>query len=416
MAFDPTKFDPHAPDFIADPYPTYAQFRAQAPVSRVTFTIPVQGKPYPLYDSTWIFRYADVKTVLDGKALFLKNPVKANPPPGPFDVLQNMPNGIFSMDPPRHDELRSILDALFAKAIADMDSVAATFAGPLLAAAKLSRRIELVSAYAMPVPSSVLMTVLGIPQEDWAGIEQWVSAVVNGHDYTQSRGAQAMAGTCAMAMGAYFQALSRGCPVRPAKRDCPQRPAPAQGRLMDLMLGAKGIAPDEAQMTLVNLAVAGYMSTVFLVATGTLNLLKNPSQLALLRSKPALMSSAIEEMLRYDAPAQLADRYCAEDTVIAGVKLAKGTQVTAVLGSANRDSDVFPDADKFDIARVSKVEHVGFGDGIHYCLGAPLVRKAGPVTFQMLLDGLPQMRLDGIPQWQTDPYLRSVVNLPLAIG
>lgn len=405
MAFDPTKFDPHAPDFLADPYPTYAQFRAQAPVSRVTFTIPVQGKPYPLYDSTWIFRYADVKTVLDDKALFLKNPPKANPPPGPFDVLQNMPNGIFSMDPPRHDELRSILDVLFKKAIADMDTVAATIAGPLLTAAKLSRRIELVSAYAMPVPSSVLMTVLGIPPRDWAGIEQWVSAVVNGHDYTQSRGTQAMAGTCAMAMGAYFQALSRGCPVQPVK-----------GRLIDLMLGDQGIAPDEAQMTLVNLAVAGYMSTVFLIATGTLNLLKNPAQLALLRSKPELMSSAIEEMLRYDAPAQLADRYCAEDTEIAGVKLPKGTQVTAVLGSANRDSDVFPDADKFDITRASKVEHVGFGDGIHYCLGAPLVRMGAPVTFRMLLEGLPEMRLDGLPQWQTDPYLRSVVNLPVAIG
>lgn len=401
MPFDPTKFDPHAADFIADPYPTYAQFRKEVPAYRVTFKI----GPYTLYDSTWIFRFSDVKTVLDDTALFLKNTNPQHVSPPPFDVLQNMPNGLFSLDPPRHDELRTILDPLFAQAIAGMDAAAASIAKPYLDAAKASRRIDLVSAYAMPVPSNILRTVLGISDGDWAGIEQWVTGVVRGNDYTQPRATQAMAGTCAMALGSYFQALTRGCPMHAEK-----------GRMVDLMAGSKGIEPVETQMTLVNLAVAGYMSTVFLVATGTLNLLKNPSQLALLRSKPALMSGAIEEMLRYDAPAQLADRFCAEDTEIAGVKLKKNDRVTAVLGSANRDSDVFPDADKFDITRVSKVEHVGFGDGIHYCLGAPLVRMGAPVTFRMLLEGLPEMRVDGIPQWQTDPYLRSVVNLPVAIG
>ena len=404
MTFDPSTFDPHAPDFLADPYPTYAQFRAQVPAYRVTFKI----GPYTLYDSTWVFRFADVKTVLDGTDRFLKNQKPQHVPPPPFDVLQNMPNGIFSLDPPRHTVLRPILDTLFAQAIDRIDAVAQAKAKSLLDAARASRRIEFVSAYAMPLPSGVLQSVLGISDGDWAGIEQWVTGVVTGHDYTQSRGTQAMAGTCALALGAYFQALMRGCPMSAAK-----------GQMVDLMTGkavAQGMEREEVQMTLVNLAVAGYMSTVFLVATGTLNLLRNPTQLELLRKRPDLMGGAIEEMLRFDAPAQLADRYCASDTEIAGVKLKAGDQVTAVLGSANRDSDVFPDGDKFDITRESKVEHVGFGDGIHYCLGAPLVRKVGPVAFRMLLEGLPNMRLDGIPQWQTDPYLLSVANLPLAIG
>lgn len=400
MSFDPSKFDPHAPAFIADPYPTYAQFRAQAPAWRVTFKV----GPYTLYDSTWIFRYADVKRILDAKALFVKNKNPKHVSPAPFDVLQNMPNGLFSLDPPRHAELRSILDPLFARAIDGMDAEAAKIAKPYLDAAKANRRIELVSAYAMPVPSNILRIVLGITDDDWAGIEQWVTGVVRGNDYTQPRATQAMAGTCAMALGSYFQALTRGCPMHAEK-----------GRMVDLMVESTGIEREETQMTLVNLAVAGYMSTVFLVATGTLNLLKNPAQLALLRKQPELMAKAIEEMLRYDAPAQLADRFCAEDTEIAGVKLKKNDQVTAVLGSANRDSDAFPNADTFDITRDDKVEHVGFGDGIHYCLGAPLVRMGAPVTFRMLLEGLPEMKLDGIPQWQTDPYLRSVVNLPLAI-
>ncbi len=406
--FDPTQFDPHAPDFLADPYPTYAQFRANAPVSKVTFEIEYQGRTVPLYNSTWVFRHADVRTVLEGKALFLKNRSPQDLPPAPFDVLGNMPNGLFSMDPPRHDKLRPVLDTLFEKAISGLDTAAYSIGKPLLEAAKASRRIELVSAYAMPLPSNVLKTVLGISDGDWGGVERWVGGVVAGHDYTASAAFQAMGGTCALALGAFFQGLTRrGCPVQ-AER----------GRMVDLMVvkaEEEGMLHEEVQMTLVNLAVAGYLSTVFLVATGTLNLLKNPAQLALLRSKPELISGAIEEMLRFDAPAQLADRFVAEDTEIGGIKLKKGDQVTAVLGSANRDPEAFANPDTFDITRDTK-RHVGFGDGIHYCLGAPLVRKIAPVAFKLLLDELPSMSLEGIPQWQTDPYLRSVVNLPLAIG
>lgn len=401
MTFDPSKFDPHAPDFIADPYPTYAQFREHAPVYRVT----VKYGPYTLYDSTWIFRYADAKTVLEGTSLFLKNQNPPYVPPAPFDVLQHMPNGIFSLDPPRHTVLRPILDTLFAQAIDKIDAVAEGLAKSYLDKAKASSRLDLVSAYAMPLPSNVLKTVLGISDGDWAGIEKWVGGVVNGHDFTQTPGTQAMGGTCALALGAYFQALTRGCPMSAAK-----------GKMVDLMVASPEIERDETQMTLVNLAVAGYMSTVFLVATGTLNLLRNPAQLALLRSRPELMGGAIEEMLRFDAPAQLADRYCAEDTEIAGVKLKKNDMVTAVLGSANRDAGAFSEPDAFDITRASKVEHMGFGDGVHYCLGAPLVRKIAPVAFRVLLEEVPGLRQAGVVQWQTDPYLRSVVNLPVAVG
>jgi cytochrome P450 len=401
--FDPATFDPHATAFLANPYPTYAWFREHAPIHPVRFAYGEQT----LYDSTWLFRYADVQTVLQGKALFLKNRKPPVPLPPPFDVLQNMPNGVFNLDPPRHDVLRPILDTLLAEAIAGISAIAAATATQLLEAAKASRRIELVAAYAMPLPSIALRTVLGISPGDWAGIERWVSAVVAGHDYTASAAAQGMGGTCAMALGAYFQALTRGCPMRAES-----------GKMIDLMVSKaepKGISREEVQQTAVTLAVAGYVSTVFLIATGTLSLLKNASQLALLRGRPELINNAVEEMLRYEAPVQLADRYVAEDTQIAGVTFKAGQQVTAVLGSANRDPDAFANPDAFDITRECKA-HVGFGDGIHTCLGAPLVRQVAPVAFQALLNALPELALDGIPQWQTDPYLRSVANLPLAIG
>jgi cytochrome P450 len=135
---------------------------------------------------------------------------------------------------------------------------------------------------------------------------------------------------------------------------------------------------DSAQVltTTANLLIAGYLSTTFLIATGTYNLL-NTNQVELLRQKPELLMNAINEMLRFDAPAQLVDRYVAKQRVtLGGRELIAGDQVTVVLGSANHDESVFPNAETFDITRTfdPKWPHLGFGWGIHRCIGTPLVQ------------------------------------------
>ena len=208
-----------------------------------------------------------------------------------------------------------------------------------------------------------------------------------------------------MAVSAYFQALLRGCPAQK------NRP-----RMLDQMVGAcpAKMSMEEVQQTALNLSVAGYLSTTFLIATGARNLLKNPDQLALLRETPELVDQAIEEMLRYDAPAQLIDRYAARNVKFGKVTVRAGDKVTAVLGSANRDENAFPDPDRFDIKRDNS-KQLGFGGGIHDCLGASLVRMVAPAAFRTMLQELPQIELSGTEQWQTDPYLRSVSNLPVAI-
>jgi cytochrome P450 len=160
--------------------------------------------------------------------------------------------------------------------------------------------------------------------------------------------------------------------------------------------------------------VAGYASTTFLIGTGTRNLLNNPDQLASLRADPTLISGAIEEMLRFDAPAQLVDRCAAVDTDLGGHHFKAGDRVTAVLGSADRDPRVFTTPDQFAINR-GQQNHLSFGAGIHYCIGAPLVRLVGPVAFTMLLAAFPDLSIDGTSQWQTDPYLRAVSSLPLKL-
>lgn len=395
-AFDPQTFNPYAPDFLADPYPVFKAFRDRAPVARV--------QPF---GSHWVFRYQDAKTVLDRKDLFLKAPPGAKPPAPPFGVIANMPPGIFSMDPPRHDVLRAMLDRLFPTAIADAAGFASGVARSLLGALGGSR-LELVSAYALPLPQQVLMKVLGVPVADIAGVGQWVSAVLAGQDPAAPRAVQGMAGTCSFALGAYFQALRRGCPVQGAA-------ANAMLNLMVTQAEPQGMTPEETQATAVNFAVAGYLSTVFLLGTGTYNLLRYPEQLARWRAQPELAPSMIDELMRYDTPFQFVDRYAASEVELGGVRLRAGDKVSAMLGSANRDERQFAEPDRLDITRDASAQ-LGFGDGIHYCIGAPLVRQVAPVAFQALFDTLPKLRLDGLPQWQTVPVIRSVASLPLAFG
>jgi cytochrome P450 len=178
-------------------------------------------------------------------------------------------------------------------------------------------------------------------------------------------------------------------------------------------VGPQGLLATEVATTSLNLAIAGYASTTYLLATGLLRLLEHADQMQALRDDPTLALGAVWEMLRYDAPAQLVDRYAARDCTLGGVKIRKGDAVTAVIGSANRDPARWTDPDRFDIHR-DNAQQIGFGDGIHVCLGAPLVHQVAPTALNVLLQAFPVLTLAGMPQWQTDPYLRSVANLPVA--
>lgn len=437
--FDPTAFNPHAPDFLRDPYPTYAQFRKHAPVSFVK-----------QYNAHWVFRYEDVKTVLtdseDYSSLrFAKHrsDMPDAPRPGPFAVLGAMPDGIFFLDPPRHGQVRTPLDRFLEQSSGDATAITATIATALLTDAKSSRIFELMNSFALALPARVVLTILGVPEAHWGGILQWVAGVEAAHDITQSPGVQGMGGTMAMALNAYFQGLIRGT----ATAGCPFHAEP--GRVLSKAV-AEGMGPSPAmsaediQATGVNLAVAGFLSTSFLIGTGVLNLLgrrpdgtldpryghdSTPLPIDVLRSRPELMVSAVEEMLRRDSPFQLTDRFVVNhDTELGGVQLKVGDQIGVVIASANRDETVFPDPDYFDITRYAAhptagngatpaaAPHLAFGAGIHACYGGPLVDKIAPVAFATMLKEMPSIRLAGTPQWKADPYLRSPTSLPLAFG
>jgi cytochrome P450 len=393
--WNPAAFNPHDPAFLADPYPTYALFREADPI-------------YPVlpYKSDWMFRYADCQTVLTGTDVWLKNPPGGSSrSPGPYGMMANFPQGLFASDPPLHTQLRSILEPMFDQAIQSAPAMAREFAAPLLAAAKQHGQMELITDYALPLPSSVLFTLLGIPNDPgvWQGLISLQAAVVAAHDITQSPSVRGTGATCSMALNSFFEGMLLG-----------NEAAPVQGLFAQICdaFAKAGLSPQEVQMCAVDFLVAGYLSTTFIIGTGVRNLLLNPDQLAALRDDPSLVGGALEEMLRFDGPVQVIDRYAAVDTEVGGKQYKQNAKVTAVVGSADHDPSVFTDPDSFLIQR-SDEAHMSFGAGIHYCIGAPLVRLVGPVAIEMLLAEFPDLALAGDAQWQTDPYLRAVTNLPL---
>jgi cytochrome P450 len=171
---------------------------------------------------------------------------------------------------------------------------------------------------------------------------------------------------------------------------------------------------DEVIATLTLLLIAGHETTVNLIGNGTLALLENPAQFALLRNDLTLVKSATEELLRYDSPVQLTTRWVLEDMQHGDFTFRKGQQVALMFGAANRDPERFDNPDTLDITRENN-KHVAFGSGIHFCLGAPLARLEGQIAFERIARRLPNLQLDGEPVRRDTYVLRGLRSLPVRV-
>jgi cytochrome P450 len=177
------------------------------------------------------------------------------------------------------------------------------------------------------------------------------------------------------------------------------------------------LSQDELVAMVFLLLVAGHETTVNLIASGTLELIDHPEQQVRLREEQGLVKTAVEELLRYTSPVQIStERFAREDLVIAGTRIARGELVLAVVGSANRDERHFPLADQLDLGREPN-PHLAFGQGAHYCLGAPLARLEGQIAFETLLRRLPRLQLAqsrSALTWRRGLFVRGLERLPLA--
>ena len=387
-SFDPDAFDPTDPAFHADPYPFYALFRKYAPVHFV-------GKGYNSY---WVFNHQLVTEVCETPDVFLKRPRAEN----------KDGRGLFFMDPPRHQQIRTMLDPVFSQAITSAANSAAAIGDQAVNDITTGgASFELISSFAKRVPRDVFMTMFGIPQGKWADVDGWGDTILMNRDVTLPIWRRLKALLANTALQSYMKSLRSGCPAGPASG------------LMCMMkdrLEPAGMSADEVASTGHDFGLGGYLSTQFLIATGVYNLLRDGgTAMHQLRADLSLIPNAIAEMLRFDAPFQMADRFAAKACTLGGVAIPEGAQVVVVYGSANRDEKVFKDPDTFDITRTPSALSYGFGHGEHYCIGAPLVDIVAPIALGKLLAAFPNLAMaDQQLDWLTDPYFRSLVQLRLS--
>jgi cytochrome P450 PksS len=387
--------------FKANPFPLYARLRAEQPVYRAKL-----GRQ----DAWLVTRYEDVLALLKDDR-FSKDPriartgAQASLPRWLPGFLRALQRNMLDLDDPDHARLRALVHKAFTPArIEQMQEHIQAICDQLLAAVYPQGKMDLIGDFALLLPLTVISDLLGIPVADRQRFHRWTKAVL--------RPPSALNSLLALpALAAFTGYLLRLFAER--------RLHPREDLITALVQAEEAgdrLSEDELLAMAFILIVAGHETTVNLIGSGALALLEHPDQLALLRSNPGLIRSAIEELLRFVAPVEQAtERYAREAVTIAGVTIPRGALTLAVLASANRDEHYFERPDQLDITR-AKNRHLAFGYGIHACVGMPLARLEGQIAINTLVQRLPNLRLAVAPdqlRWRATPNVRGLEALPI---
>jgi cytochrome P450 len=306
-----------------------------------------------------------------------------------FDLLRGW---MVFRDSPDHERLRDPLRRVFTPhQVKRLASRIQAIVDGLLDEMAKRDRCELVSAFAFPLPAIVIAELLGVPPEDRDQFKTWASklgAIVFGALERSDRHEVAREGAAEFAD--YFEHLIRRYEKRPADN--------LISRLIAARDSGEALTPDQMVGACTLLLFGGHETTTGLIANGMATLLENPAQLELLRRQPDLAPSAVEELLRVAGPAKVMVRHVREAHHRGGHRLDAGDRVYLAIAGANRDPDVFPDPDRIDITRRVN-PHVGFGHGLHFCLGANLARREVQIALNSLLARFPNLRLTEPVQW-----------------
>ncbi len=388
-----------SPRFKANPYPFYARLRAEAPVyrTRLAFWLPA-----------WLVtRYDDVLTVLKDERFANDFSSKIRWMPRFSQPLYRI---LLTLDPPDHTRLRGLVSKAFTPRMVErLRERIQSVCDELLDSAAANGQMELVHGFALPLPLTIIADLLGIPPQDRRGFNSWSKRVA------------------AMSSGAVLDVL-RALPYlwlffRYFRKLVALRRAEPQDDLVTALVQAEEagdkLSEDELIAMIGLLLLAGYETTVNLIASGALALVQHPRQRELLQNDPALVGSAIEELLRYTSPLEFASpRIAREDVTVGSVTIPRGAFVLAVLGSANHDESEFSDPETLDITRAPN-RHLAFGMGAHFCLGAPLARLEGEIALTTLLRRFPDLGLAEAPEslrWRRGLAIRGLEQLPIVLG
>ena len=403
---DELLFNPLDPAFRIDPYPAYARLRSEAPVYRAP-------------NGTWVLsRYDDCVAVLKDARRWssdarnsagYKRALAAGRVDFNDDMLGETPPFLV-LDPPDHTRLRSLVSKAFTpKVVAALQHRVQQLVDGLLDDIEARGAMDAVEDFAYPLPLSVICELLGVPHQDHAAFRTWSSRLSRGMDPPEVLPPDVVARRrdAGNEFASYFRLLV-------AKR----RESPGNDLLSALIAAEESgerLSEDELVSTCIFLLAAGHETTVNLISGGLLALIEHPDQLARLAADPSLAATAVEELLRYDAPVQYAYRTALADVGVGGTVIPAGDQAVALLGSANRDEARFPDPDTLDITREDN-HHIAFGFGIHFCLGAPLARLEGEVAFRTLVSRFSDLQLAGEPRYKEHIVLRGLRSLPVSFS
>ncbi|MGW2225571.1 cytochrome P450 [Streptomyces formicae] len=394
-------FDPWSPDFLTDPYPAYATLREKARVHH-----------YPPTNQWLIPHHEDVSALLRDRRLgrtylhrFTHEEFGRTPPPPehePFHVLND--NGMLDLEAPAHTRIRRLVAKAFTpRTVERLRGYVEELADRLVRDFVADGGGDLAARIAEPLPVAVIAEMLGVPEADRHLLRPWSADICGMYELNPSEETAARAVRASLAFTAYLEELIDARRARPGD---------------DLISGliaayedGDSLSEQEMISTCVLLLNAGHEATVNATVNGWHALFRHPDQLAALRADPAgLVPTAVEELLRYDTPLQLFERWVLEDIEVGGVRIPRGAEVALLFGSANHDPAVFDAPGELDITRADN-PHISFSAGIHYCIGAPLARIELAASLRALLRRAPRLALAAEPVRRPNFVMRGLTEL-----
>ena len=388
------------PEFIADPYPGLAELR--------THGKPVWSEELGVFLAA---THKDANQVLRTRSLGrIFQPKQPEDQWNTFNYLHA--DSILDSEPPKHTRLRSLVTKAFnPKKIDSLRPTVATIVDSLLDDLEdaFSRgNADLIHHFAEPLPVKVIASLLGFPPEDEHLLRPWSQAIVKMYEVSPSETDQAEAKKAADEFASFVERLM-----------LERKENPGTDLVSDLAQvedGGDRLSTTELIATCVLLLNAGHEASVNGLGNGMVQALKRPDQMALLRANPhEVTPTAIEEFLRFDSPLHLFERTATSDTEVGGVTVKEGQKIAALIGSANRDETVFDNSDQMDLTRDPN-PHIGFGAGIHFCIGAPLARMEMSVALPKLMERFPGLDLAGEPISRGTFVLRGWADVPISAG
>jgi cytochrome P450 len=395
-------FNPFLPEVHQDPYPHYQRLRETEPIHQ----------PFP---GAWMLsRHRDVVPLLRNPSVSSdrrKSPMyelflQSLPDP---DRIRDIPPSMLFLDPPDHTRLRGLVNKAFtARVVESIRPRVHEIVEGILTEVADRGSLDVVADLAYPIPVTVICDLFGVPQDDRKQVKEWSLDLIYTLDPLVAGDRLEKAAEAGMAFREYLRGLI-------AER---RAAAPGEDFISALTRTeeeGEQLTDEEIVSMCTLLLIAGHETTSGLIGNGMLALGRHPDAMRELHDDPSIIKTAVEELLRFDAPVQLTGRLVLEPIEIDGKPIEAGNDVITLIGGANRDPDAFPEPDKLDLRRGAN-HHVAFGGGIHFCLGAPLARLEGQIAIGELVSRFPSLEIDTEGAVLRDTVtLRGLTALPASV-